>query len=72
MVRRKKIAKITIVQSAKLQAMEKSTNPITIKKVVLGILELEIVTERDVGGQGISFCNFPDDRFHVDYRSMIT
>ena len=52
MVRRKKIAKITIVQSAKPQAMEKSTNPITIKKVVLGILELEIVTESDVGGGG--------------------
>ena len=53
MVRRKKIAKITIVQSAKPQAMEKSTNPITIKKVVLGILELEIVTESDVGGGGV-------------------
>ena len=32
--------------------MEKSTNPIRIEKLVLGILELEIVTESDVGGGG--------------------
>ena len=30
--------------------MEKSTNPIKTEKVVLGILELEKVTESDVGG----------------------
>ena len=32
--------------------MEKVTNPIGTEKVILGILELEIVTESDVRGGG--------------------
>ena len=34
--------------------MENWQNPIRTEKVVLGILEIEIVTESDVGGEGVS------------------
>ena len=42
--------------------MEKSSNPIRTEKVVLGILELEIVTESDVGGGGSAKVTQSDKR----------
>ena len=47
---------MTIVLAAATQELENSTNPVKSEKVVVGILEIEIVTESDVragwgGGQ---------------------
>ena len=48
----KKSGKITIVQAAPTQEPENATKPVISEKVVVGILEIEIVTESDVGGEG--------------------
>ena len=42
---RKKTGKITIVQAAAPQELEIDTNPVKSEKVVVGILEIEKVTE---------------------------
>ena len=47
-----KSSKITIVHSAAPQELENDTNPVKSKKVVVGILEMKIVTESDVKGGG--------------------
>ena len=51
---KEKSTKITIVQAAAPQGLEISANPVKCEKVVVDILEIEIVTESDVGEGGVS------------------
>ena len=50
----KKSHKITIVQSASRQELENDTSLVKSEKVVVGILETEIVTKSDKRGGGLN------------------
>ena len=60
----KKSHKITIVQSASRQELENDTSLVKSEKVVVGILEIKIVTESDVRwGGGSAKVTKSDERW---------
>ena len=61
-----------MVQVATPQELKKSTNPIKTEKVAVGILDLEIVTESDLGREGVSCVNGQHSFFICTVRKGFT